>query len=127
MSKSKHTPGPWTICFEGELNGETEMIIEKEGCPIASVRGTDDMSCLEDDEYASVASECKANAQLIVNAPELLDELEKAHVIIKCMLQEIPQEAKSVLAKYLIRQGISNEGMTRAHERESVIAKAKGL
>lgn len=74
--KTQHTEGPWEIDDAmNELNDFYEgqdIIISKQGCPIAKVRGTDDMCCLEDDEEQQAEIEVQANAKLIAAAPELL-------------------------------------------------------
>lgn len=74
--KEKHTPGPWNIDENfAAFDGEEFMSIEYQGCPICTVRGTNDMACIEDDEQEKIAEECMANAKLIAAAPELLDAL----------------------------------------------------
>lgn len=67
----KHYPSPWT--FMEEPDGKGETIIEHKGCAIATVRGTDDMSCIDEEDEPNIAKECIANAKLIAAAPDLLD------------------------------------------------------
>lgn len=56
---------------------------------------------------------------------ELIDELIKSGYIIHELLNSVNDELKPAIAKKL--RNISPDGMTRAHERELLIAKAKGL
>ena len=72
----KHTPGPWT--FEDEPKGQNIVTIKYREMPLATVRGTDDMSCIEEDEEPEIALECVANAKLISAAPELLEACKMA-------------------------------------------------
>lgn len=73
MSKQIHYPSPWE--FEEEPNGQDFVTIQHEGCAICEVRGTDDMSCVEEDEVEDVRLQCIANAKLIAAAPDMLDAL----------------------------------------------------
>jgi hypothetical protein len=57
---------------------------------------------------------------------ELLRELELAHRIIRNALAIMTLEQTSEWAATNILSGNDSEGTTRAHEREAVIAKAKG-
>lgn len=67
-----------------------------------------------------------ANARLIAAAPELLAELEAAHRILNVMLNNMNLSQKTKVAAILEKEGTSPEGMIRAHERNTVIAKATG-
>lgn len=86
--KEKHTPGPWEIDdvlnqLDEEYDGQ-DIVISKEGCPIATVRGTDDMSCIDDDEELyRIALEVQANSRLMATAPELLNCLIDARELLK--------------------------------------------
>jgi len=53
-----------------------------------------------------------------------VEELRKAHRIISVMLNAMTLEQKAECAEQLDREGISPEGMTRAHERAAVLASA---
>lgn len=64
----KHTPGPW------EFDGDNAVMAEV-GAHICTVSMGDDFPCLEDDQRANAEAECKANANLIAAAPELLEAL----------------------------------------------------
>jgi hypothetical protein len=76
--KTEHTPAPWTISETfGAIDGEDDISIEHEGFPLATVRGTNDMSCMEDDEIPETNRMVIANARLIAAAPKLLEALEK--------------------------------------------------
>lgn len=44
-----YIPGPWEA-GTGDNDGYESITIEHEGFPICEVRGTDDMSCIDDDE-----------------------------------------------------------------------------
>jgi hypothetical protein len=72
---AKHTPGPWEA-GAGENDGRDFITIEHDGCPLCQVRGTNDMSCIEEDEEPEIAAEMVANARLIAAAPDLLESLQ---------------------------------------------------
>lgn len=55
---------------------------------------------------------------------ELLDELKKSDRIITLMLNALSPSDKVTIAKRLAGEGVSSEGMVRAHEREELIQKA---
>lgn len=52
----------------------------------------------------------------------VIDELRKADRIINVMLNAMTTEQKSKCAAQLEREGVSPDGMTRAHERSVVLA-----
>jgi hypothetical protein len=72
----RHTRGPWTISetFDA-LDGEEDISIEHEGFPLCTVRGTNDYSCIEPEEFdeKDLNGEVIANAKLIAAAPDLLE------------------------------------------------------
>ena len=53
---------------------------------------------------------------------DAIEELRKADRIIKVMLNAMTLQQKVKCAAQLEREGISPDGMTRAHERAAVIA-----
>lgn len=67
-----------------------------------------------------------AQARLFQYSPDALDELEKAHLIIREMLNMLPTSKKIKLAEILDKKNLIGEGTTRAFERESVIKKIRG-
>ena len=73
--KATHIPAPWEAST-GDNDGRDLIIIEHEGFPICSVRGTDDMSCIHQDDEPRIAAEMVATARLICSAPELIEALE---------------------------------------------------
>ncbi len=77
----KHTPGPWTISKISPLTGEQDMSVEFDGCPVCTVRGTNDMSCIDEEDESQIKVECLANARLIAAAPELLAAVKELHMI----------------------------------------------
>lgn len=73
---TKHIPGPWTISdMHGAIDGEDDIMIEYEGFPICTVRGTNDMLCIDEDVIEESSKEMIATAKLIAAAPELLKAL----------------------------------------------------
>lgn len=59
-------------------------------------------------------------------APDLLSELQKAHLIIRNALQIMTPEQKREWGQRNEADGVGGEGDTRANERSAVIAKAAG-
>lgn len=76
--KVSHTPGPW-VAGSGDNDGRDFIAIEHECFPLAEVRGTDDMSCIDEEDEPRIAAEMVANARLICAAPELLEALKKVN------------------------------------------------
>lgn len=62
---AKHTPGPWSICFDGQLDGAdgTRVLF----LPFDSYK-----------EFNDLQPTIKANLRLIAAAPDLLAALEQA-------------------------------------------------
>jgi hypothetical protein len=54
----------------------------------------------------------------------VVEELRKADRIINVMLNAMTLEQKSKCAEQLEREGVSPDGMTRAHERKAVLTAA---
>lgn len=76
MSKSKHTPGPWSVDTE-----DCTVIQEASRVTVARFYTTEDFPCLghkSDQEVEEVANELKANADLIAAAPDLLEACQAA-------------------------------------------------
>lgn len=75
----KHnTPTPWTISeLNDAIDGEEDILIEHEGFPILTVRGSNDMSCIEDDELESTNQMVIDNAELIVKAVNAFSETQE--------------------------------------------------
>lgn len=69
MSKSKHTPAPWTLEIDSQF----------------SIYGPDRYSvtavCKDDDQYGSPEQD-EANAYLITAAPEMLNLLKDCHDVL---------------------------------------------
>lgn len=73
-----------------EPDGTTDMVIQYEGCPLATVRGTDDMSCIDNDEDEERAvNECKANALFIIEACNNYYKLKEQNEKFKDALEHI--------------------------------------
>lgn len=68
----------------------------------------------------------KQEAQLIGAAPNLLRELQAAHQIIRHALAMMTTEQKAGWGHLNAAAGVDGEGITRANEREAVIAMAGG-
>lgn len=73
--KVSHTPGPWTC--EETPNGQEYTTIVYGGFPLATVRGTDDMSCIDEEDEPQIAQECIANALVIKEAPVMLSYIKE--------------------------------------------------
>lgn len=65
------------------------------------------------------------SAPASINA-DLLAELEKAHVIIRNALNLMTPAQKLAWSTKNAEAGVEGEGVTRANEREAIIAKMKG-
>jgi hypothetical protein len=128
MSNAKHTPGPWwpvknsceCWCIQTCRDRDTDCL------NIGSKHGATICSGIGDHTEARTRGNEEANARLIAAAPELLDELEKAHRIIGNALQVMSFGQKHEWAKLNAQDGVDGEGTTRANEREAAIAKAEG-
>jgi hypothetical protein len=71
---SNFTAGPW------ELDAEDFEVFEKDGGMICTVRHPQDSPCIDvgDEGYVEAATECEANANLIVAAPDIYEALKDA-------------------------------------------------
>jgi hypothetical protein len=74
-TKSAHTPTPLRISDIDVTDGTADIIIEHEGCPILTVRGTDGMSCIDEEDEPKLAAEVKATAEFVVTAYNSHQEL----------------------------------------------------
>jgi hypothetical protein len=72
----KHTPAPWTLSEACAIDGEEDILIEHQGFPICTVRGTNDMSCIDEEDISKINQEVIATANLIAAAPDLLKSLQ---------------------------------------------------
>lgn len=120
MSAPKHTPGPWKCVFRNAVRDLHQISIR----PVKHPGGGERL------RIASVAPLGSdggvANARLIVASPELLCELQAAQQIIRNALAVMTNEQKEEWGRLNWRGGVVGEGITRANEREAVIAKAGG-
>jgi hypothetical protein len=114
MSEAKHTPGPWI--WGDDYRGLYGAGPDNEVLCHASYEGM----------WLSHKPNREADARLIAAAPELLDELQKAHQIILNALALMTLEQKSEWARANSRDGCIGDGTTRYHERAEAIAKAGG-
>lgn len=57
---------------------------------------------------------------------EVLEELQKAHVIINIALNAMPDDVQAAFCKAVMSAGVDGEGITRAQERGEVIARLAG-
>jgi hypothetical protein len=85
--KAEHTPGPWELdTLNCPIDGEQDITIEHQGCPICTIRGSNDMSCIEEDELEKINEEVIANACLVSAAPEMLNALLACKVTLETFL-----------------------------------------
>lgn len=102
---AKHTPGPWHL--EGD---RIEADARYSLLPVATVY-----------RAKGYEAEDAANGALLAAAPELLDELQRAELVIQTMLNLMTTEQKARMAEVLEAAGIAGEGATRHQERRAVI------
>jgi len=121
MSAPKHTPGPW-MTDDRDPSDQRRYVLDCGGhrawiamLPLQAVY-----------EENGFRREQEANAILMAAAPELLRELCAAHQIIRNALAVMTVEQKEEWGRLNERDGVEGEGITRANEREAVIAKASG-
>lgn len=119
MSAGKHTAGPW---YADKLDDRNAFNIFPSGATLALLQ----VSGPVHDGAHPYAIAATANAALIAAAPELLDELQKAHRLLQLALKHMGGERQSLFAAESEREGLGTEGATRHHERAAVLAKATG-
>ena len=123
----QHTPGPWVV---GKINHKKQRVDIDVPCgdpsrhmvaweAMARAYGDDDMP-----EAGSAVM--MANARLIAAAPDLLDELKKAHELLHLALRFIPNEALPAFVDASDTAGLGTDGCIRHHERKAVIDRAEG-
>lgn len=109
------TPAPWFVPIERAGSNGTQVW----------ARGGDVR--IADCSSAAISLEGqRAHARLISAGPDLLAELQKAHLIILNALALMTAEQKGNWARANDRDGVIGEGTTRFHERRAAIAKATG-
>lgn len=54
--------------FMDEPNGDADMVLEYQGCPLVTIRGTDDMSCIEEEDEEKFRLEQLAIAKYVRTA-----------------------------------------------------------
>ena len=112
MEQAKATPGPWFT--GGTESGHVELL----------AAGPKRIGVLS--KVGLSYGERRANADLVSAAPELLVELQKAHQIIRNALAVMTTTQKLEWGQRNAADGVDGDGITRAHEREAVIARATG-
>lgn len=116
----QHTPGPWFAFANATCVGGPVGIL---GNP----SGADTAGIAHCGMALRTGNEVQANARLIAAAPEMLDELQKAHRLLQLALKHMSGERASLFAAESEREGLGTDGATRYHERAAAIAKATGV
>jgi Xaa-Pro aminopeptidase len=73
----KHTPTPLSFT-EDAIDGYESIVIEHKGCPILTVRGLYDMSCVDEEDEDRVAAETVATANRVIMTYNHHDQLVEA-------------------------------------------------
>lgn len=102
---NKHTPGPWTVGL-ADWSPET-----------GNVRY----------ELEVVKTASATDARVIGASPELLNELQLAHQVIRNATSLMTAEQKAAWGNLNERDGCDGEGITRANERLTLIVKVTGV
>lgn len=121
MSAPKHTPGPW-MTDDREPSDQFRYVLDCGGHRAWIAR----LPLQTSVEVNGFRQEQEANAILMAASPDLLRELRAAHQIIRNALAVMTVEQKKEWGRLNERDGVDGEGITRANEREAVIAKAGG-
>ena len=126
MNTPRHTPTPWKISDIDPIDGQDNMSIEFEGCPICTVRGTNDMTFIDEEDEPKIRKECLANAQLIVTAvnnhAELLEALKPFAKLADAVWAEQRERRSDVLYQFNTAT-ITFEDLIKV---KSAITKAEG-
>lgn len=89
MSETKHTPGPWTKGPYGDLYGSNGIPVQVYGTGMGSTTLPDETS--------------KANAALVIAAPDLLEALKNLVEVLDGLFDDGPvrgiEEARAAIAK----------------------------
>lgn len=93
MTNTKHTQGPWTVCYSSLNKTITRWHIS------GPKHGSCYSVCEHVIECEPDGSEQLANANLIASAPELLEALQD-------LLEKIPTEVWETLPQYIQEQAI---------------------
>ena len=136
MSAPKHTPGPWMVFMTCHHGCTTHWLATHTHTAVSvnpnSYGFEGDYPHRDQDGYCiphedlGIDPRRIADATLIAASPELLRELQAAHQIIRNALAVMTVEQKEEWGRLNERDGVDGEGVTRANEREAVIAKAGG-
>lgn len=110
METTKHTRGPWRLKGDRIEAGWAHRLL-----PVATLY-----------RIQRHEAEDAANGALLAAAPELLDELQRAEMIILAMLNAMTEEQKALVFRQLQAAFIADDTMTRYHERRAVIERAMG-
>jgi hypothetical protein len=108
--EGKHTRGPWRLVGDRIEAGGTHRLLPVAVLPHAKGHEAEDA----------------ANGALLAAAPELLDELQRAELIILAMLNVMTDEQKALVHRQLQASFIVDDALTRYHERREVIERATG-
>lgn len=119
-----HTPGPWEV--DPTARDYMGQLIIMAPCPDQGRKPVAHVQVEGKGNKTSFTAVQLARANLIAAAPDLRDELQKAHQIILNALAVMTTEKKTEWGRLNARDGVDGEGITRANERMAVLAKATG-
>lgn len=106
MSTTKHTPGPWSIHLQagGETSG---LILANDGitfvCDTGDAAFHNAIARGQIEPATAFLAQCKANAQLISAAPELLEALKEQVADIEARMAASPMEPRFSTPGFLVR------------------------
>jgi Xaa-Pro aminopeptidase len=84
----KHTPTPLTYA-EDAIDGYESIVIQHNGCPILTIRGLDDMGCIEQEDEAKVAAEVVATADRVIMTYNHHDQLVDTVKAMKSLIESL--------------------------------------